>query len=186
AKIIGKTPDTIKQKLDIEQTDIFNSVYQFVVQKKINSSYHEKVKSLKYIFKDPHKFDKKIDPKQLQFGSKIDKNSSERIDYYSIKNIISPEFLILNNDLKIRLIGIKEVINKREEAIEFLKKKFKGQKIFLKFDEVKYDEENNLLCYVYLKNKTFINTHLIKSALVDVDISYNYKNKQKFINLKGD
>ena len=176
----------IKQKLDIEQTDIFNSVYQFVVQKKINSSYHEKVKSLKYIFKDPHKFDKKIDPKQLQFGSKIDKNSSERIDYYSIKNIISPEFLILNNDLKIRLIGIKEVINKREEAIEFLKKKFKGQKIFLKFDEVKYDEENNLLCYVYLKNKTFINTHLIKSALVDVDISYNYKNKQKFINLKGD
>lgn len=171
----------IKQKLDIEQTDIFNSEYNFVVQNKNNLNYHEKVKSLKYIFKDPHKLDKKIDPKKLQFGSKIDKYSSERIDYYSVKNIISPEFLILNNNLKIRLIGVKEVINKREEAIEFLKKKFKGQKIFLKFDEVKYDEENNLLCYVYLKNKTFINAHLIKNGFVDVDITIDYKYKDKFI-----
>jgi site-specific DNA-methyltransferase (adenine-specific) len=124
----------IKQKLNIEQADIFNSEYKFVAQKKDSPSHHEKVKSLKYIFKDPHKLDKKIDPKKLQFGSKIDKNSSERIDYYSVKKIISPEFLILSNDLKIRLIGIKEAKNKREEAIDFLKKKFKGQKIFLKFE----------------------------------------------------
>jgi site-specific DNA-methyltransferase (adenine-specific) len=87
----------IKQKLNIEQADIFNSEYKFVAQKKDSPSHHEKVKSLKYIFKDPHKLDKKIDPKKLQFGSKIDKNSSERIDYYSVKKIISPEFLILSN-----------------------------------------------------------------------------------------
>ena len=171
----------IKQKLDIEQTDIFNSEYKFVVQKVNSLSYHEKVKSLKYIFKDPHNLDKKIDPKKLQFGSKIDKYSSERIDYYSVKKIISPEFLILSNNLKIRLIGVKEAKNKREEAIDFLKKKFKGQKIFLKFDEMKYDKDNNLLCYIYLKNKTFINAHLIKNGFADVDISIEYKYKDKFI-----
>ena len=171
----------IKRKLDVEQTDIFNSEFKFVVQEKNSSNYHEKEKSLKYIFKDPHKLDKKIDPKKLQFGSKIDKNSSERIDYYHVKKILSPDSLILNNDLKIRLIGIKEAKNKREEAIDFLQKKFKGQKIFLKFDEKKYDEDDNLLCYVYLKNKTFINAHLIKRKLADIDISIDYQYKNKFI-----
>ena len=35
-----------------------------------------KFKKLPYIFKDPHTLDKKIDVKKLQFGSKIDKDSS--------------------------------------------------------------------------------------------------------------
>ena len=39
-----------------------------------------KKKSLKlpYIFKDPVKFDKKIDPKKLKFGSKIDTSDHQR------------------------------------------------------------------------------------------------------------
>ncbi|HHE39135.1 MAG TPA: site-specific DNA-methyltransferase, partial [Candidatus Cloacimonetes bacterium] len=59
------------------------------------------------------------------------------------------------------------------------KNKFKNQKIFLKYDKIKYDDDNNLLCYVYLRNKTFINAHLIKTGLVTVDTSYDYKNLEK-------
>ncbi|QSZ27437.1 hypothetical protein ACETAC_00420 [Aceticella autotrophica] len=55
-----------------------------------------------------------------------------------------------------------------KEEIEKLPYIFKDP---IKFDTVKYDKDNNLLCYLYLKNKTFINGHLIKSNLVDVDIS---------------
>ena len=53
----------------------------------------------------------------------------------------------------------------------------------MRFDSLKYDQENNLLCYLYLKNKTFINAHLIKNQLVDVDDGSNYKYKIKFLNL---
>ena len=50
----------------------------------------------------------------------------------------------------------------------------------MKFDDVKYDEENNLMCYLYLDNKTFINMHLIRSRSVMVDKEQQYKYKKKF------
>ena len=128
------------------------------------------------------KFDKKIDPKKLQFGSKIDKNGGTREEYFSVKEIISPELIKLNNDLVVRLIGIKEKKEVNGKAIEFLQLKMKGQKIFLKYDEIKHDKNNNLMVYLYLKNKTFLNAHLIKNGVVDVDLSFNYKNKNRFIN----
>jgi len=106
---------------------------------------------------------------------------SEREDYYSVKEIVSPEILILSNSLKIRLLGVKEKTEKNGEAIEFLREKTRGQKVFLKFDSVKYDEKNNLFCYLYLRNKTFINAHLIKNELVDVDTAVDYKYKSKFL-----
>ncbi len=59
--------------------------------------------------------------------------------------------------------------------------KTKGQKVFLRFDEIKHDQDNNLLAYIYLKNKTFLNAHLLKLGLAEVDLSYNFKNKERFI-----
>ncbi|MBQ8337218.1 MAG: thermonuclease family protein, partial [Bacteroidaceae bacterium] len=58
--------------------------------------------------------------------------------------------------------------------------KTKGRKVFLKYDSVKYDSENTLLCYLYLDNKTFINAHMLKNGLADVDYSIDFKYKAKF------
>ncbi len=175
----------IERKLEINQRDIFNSDYSFIKQKKLNVDFKSEIKKLSYIFKDFHKFDKKTDPKKLQFGSKIDQNgSAKREEYYSIKEIISPELIKLNNDLVVRLIGVKEKKEANGKAIEFLQLKTKGQKVFLKYDETKHDEKNHLLVYLYLKNKTFLNAHLIKNNLADMDLTLNYKNKIKFITLK--
>ncbi len=139
-----------------------------------------------YIFKDPIKFDKKVDPRKLRFGSKIDNSHSERESYHTVREIVNPEMLILNNGLKIRLLGVKERPEKNGEAVQFLAEKTKGQKVFLRFDNsIKYDEKNNLLCYLYLWNKTFLNAHLIKNGLADVDTTLDYKYKSKFIHLKA-
>ena len=150
----------------------------------MNISYNEKINELPYIFKDSHLLDKKTDPKNLQFGSKIDKNSNNREKYYSVKDIISTEILILNNGLKIRLLGIKEDETQNSSAREFIQKKVRGQKVYLKFDEIKYDPDNNLLCYLYLKNKTFMNAHLIKYGFAKADRKINYKYKSRFIELE--
>ena len=37
------------------------------------------------------------------------------------------------------------------------------------------------MVYLYLKNKTFLNAHLIKNDLADVDLLFDYKNKERFI-----
>ena len=174
----------IERKLEINQSDIFHSDYIFIKQEKLNTNFKNEIKKLPYIFKDFHNFDKKTDPKKLQFGSKIDQNSStKREEYYSIKEIISPELIKLNNGLIVRLIGVKEKKEANGKAIEFLQLKTKGQKVFLKYDETKHDEKNHLLVYLYLKNKTFLNAHLIKNDLADVDLSYHFKNKDRFLKL---
>jgi len=177
----------IERKLEINQGNIFDTDYEFIKQEKLNVDFKNEILELPYIFKDFHKFDKKTDPKKLQYGSKIDQNgSTQREDYFSVKEILSPELVKLNNDLIVRLIGIKERKEANGKAIEFLQLKTKGQKVFLKYDETKHDEQNNLMVYLYLKNKTFLNAHLIKNGLVNAIRSYSYKNKDKFIKLENE
>ena len=136
---------------------------------------------LPYQFVDVHKLDKKIDVKKLQYGSKIDTESStKREELFSVKEIISPELLKLNNDLIVRLIGIKQNPQINGQATEYLKRKLYGKRVFLRYDEQKHDNQNRLLVYLYLENKTFINAHLLKEKLADVDNSLNFKYKEKF------
>jgi len=179
----------IKEKLKANQTDIHETTYEFLKQKPLNCNFENEIKLLPYIFKDPHKFDKKVDPKKLQFGSKIDKNgNSKRMDLYKIKRIISVDRLILDNDLEIKLLGIipypqdyrilGEYVN--HEGCKFLEEKFNRNKVFLKFDEQKYDAEQNLLCYLYLENKTFINAHILRNGFATVDENTDYRLKSKF------
>lgn len=172
----------VKDKLNINQSDLTETEYVFL-NDRVKTDLNKEIENLPYIFKDPHKLDKKIDPKKLQFGSKIDNNSEAREVYYSVKEVISPELIKLNNDLIVRLLGVKERECANGQAIKFLREKTNGQKVFMKFDNQKYDDRNNLLCYLYLKNKTFINAHLIKEGLADADNSINFKYKDKFSRL---
>ncbi|MEW6687087.1 MAG: site-specific DNA-methyltransferase [Candidatus Edwardsbacteria bacterium] len=144
----------IKSKL--KPTDI-----EIIYQEKLKVNFKDEIKKLPYIFKDPVKFDKKIDPKKLRFGSRIDRSDHSREMYHTVKEILSPEVLVLDNGLRVRLIGVKEKKETNGEAIRFLSEKLKGEKVFMKYDSIKYDKDGNLLCYLYLKNKTFINAYLI-------------------------
>jgi site-specific DNA-methyltransferase (adenine-specific) len=175
----------IKNKLKVSERDIFGDcTYEFVNQKKQEEDYSNDLELLPYKFKDPHELDKKIDPRKLKFGSKVENgDNGERFELYSVKEVISPELLSLSNGLIVRLIGVTQEPVHHKEAIHFLDSKTKGQRIFLKFDKDKHDENGNLLSYVYLKNKTFINAHLIKSGLVSVDVRRDYKYRNKFENL---
>lgn len=173
----------VKDKLNVGKSDL--AATEYIFQKdRVKTDLNKEIENLPYIFKDPHKLDKKIDPKKLQFGSKIDKDSGNREIYYSVKEVISPELVKLDNDLIVRLIGVKEKESANGQAIRFLIEKTKGQKVFMKFDNQKYDEGNNLLCYLYLRNKTFLNAHIIKEGLANVDGLRDFKYKKKFMDMQ--
>ncbi|MEP7230416.1 MAG: DNA methyltransferase [Ginsengibacter sp.] len=176
--------DVIKEKLQFDQRDFDNVTYQFLETEKIDIDFTNDISKLPYVFKDPHSFDKKIDVKKKQFGSKLDnKTSQDAEQFFTIKEVMSPQKIKLSDNTIIRLIGIKENKSVNGKATNFLINKTKGKKVFLKHDENMYDTENNLLCYLYLANKTFINAHLIKSGLVKVDTGADFKHKKKFITL---
>ena len=171
----------IKDKLEVHQTDLNGTTYDFINQHQSTVDFEKEICKFPYIFKDPQALDKKIDVKKFQFGSKIDKDSStQREELFTIKEVISPEIIRLSNDLTIKLIGIKEDSKVNGKAISFLINKTKGKRVFMKYDLVRYDNQNNLLCYLYLENKTFINAHLLKNGLVDVDVKTDFKYLKKF------
>jgi len=176
----------IKKKLGLQQKGFFDKYsFELAQNREDEIDWEREIKKLPYVFKDSIKFDKKIDPRKLHFGSKINGDSQKRQDYYCVKKIISPTDLELDNGLKIRLLGIKEKAGKTQQAIEFLQSKTKGQKVFMKFGHVKHDCQNNLLCYLYLQNKTFINAHLVKEGLVSVDTETDFEYRKRFINMAG-
>lgn len=174
-------PDFTKYyKQKVETSSLFNDYTCMYKEDNMSFVLQQKLESLPYRFNDPHKMENKIDVKKLQFGSKIDKDSKEREEYFSVKKVISANMLELSNGITVRLIGVKEKPSANGNATQFLIDKTKGRRVFMKYDIVKYDSDNVLLCYMYLDNKTFINAHLLKNGLADVDLSIDFKYMNKF------
>ena len=171
--------DVIKNKLNPNQMELFTRKVEYLTDESPIPD-PSQLRSSFYTFSDPHKIDKIIDVKRIQYGSRNEDKEVEQIEYYGVKSIINPVLLTLNNGLKIRLLGIKEKPELSDKAMSYLNEKLKGQQVFLRFDHDKYDENNNLLCYMYLKNKTFINMHLLKNRLVDLDEKHSFQYAQKF------
>jgi len=150
-----------------------------------SEQFNNNISKLPYNFIDVHKLDKKIDVKKLQYGSKIDTGSTaKREDLFSVRKVISTETLLLSNNVIVRLIGIKQDPAQAKNAEAFLADKFRGRRIFMKYDDVKYDSENRLLVYLYLDNKTFINAHILKEKYAHVDESIPFRLCDKFHNIR--
>jgi modification methylase len=124
---------------------------------------------LPYRFEDKVKIQKKTDPRKLLFGSKITGKESNGESGYRVINIISTNEIELEGGQIVRLLGVTPKAIYQQKAVDYLNSVFKGQRILLKFDKVKYDDSGRLLAYVYLSNKTFVNGHLLKNGLATLD-----------------
>ena len=175
----------IKRKLGMSDllSDCGGESVKFTTAEQGGKDYRKEIERLPYVFKDAVKINKVIDPKKLQFGSRIDSApGAARNEYFSVREVCSPNEIILHTGVKIRLIGVKPIREKAAAAKDFLENRINGRKVFLKFDTVKYDERKNLLCYLYLKNKTFINAHLIKNGFATADDEFACRHYQRFLN----
>ena len=172
----------IREKLNADQLNLYDDAR--VIFEEDKGGVQHTFKDLPFVFCDPHKMDKKIDVKKLQFGSKIDNQEQKREEYFTVKNVLTPNTIELNTGLIVKLIGVKTNPQFEMEAVKYLQDKFKRRRIFLRYDSIKYDSQNNLLCYVYLENKTFINNHLIRTGLVIVDTTFDYKYRNKFLEVQ--
>jgi len=170
-----------------------NQEFESLIQKKLGSpvsfqkqicndgeqNLTQRLVCLPYLFKDPVKLTKKLDPRKFRFGSRItSQDDYHREEYYRVKEVLSPERVLLSNDVTIRLIGVKSIPEKYTEAVSFLKNRTLNTAVYLRFDSEKYDEDSNLLVYLYCKDRTFLNAHLIKRRLVRAaDTNFRYRDK---------
>ena len=120
----------IKEKL--ATVDNPDYIVQFMQDEKSNYSFS----SLPYVFHDPHKMDKKIDVKKLQFGSKLDGTESKSEELFSVKEVVSPNTVSLNNGLIVKLLGVLPKSGEELKAMQFLQEKFKKRRVFLKYNRI--------------------------------------------------
>jgi site-specific DNA-methyltransferase (adenine-specific) len=114
--------DICKETLHVKKQDTQAAEFSFEQDVPLIDA-NALISELPYQFFDPHRMDKKIDIKKVQFGSKIDKNSTNREDYYTVKKIIKPDLLELNNGLIIKLLGITEKPSINHKATTYLEEK---------------------------------------------------------------
>ncbi|GHU99782.1 methyltransferase [Bacteroidia bacterium] len=177
----------IRDKLEAGQRDMLGTTYEFVASGQGEIDYAAEICKQPYTFEDPHALDKKGDVKKMKFGSRMDRQTpSEREEFYSVREVLAVDRVRLNNGLVVRLIGIKKRQDVNGAAEKFITDKTRGKRVFMRFDQVKYDGDNNLLCYLYLENRTFINAHLLKAGLAEVDRSVEFKHKQRFLKYDAD
>ena len=139
---------------------------------------------LPYLFHDPLKLDKKVDVKKLKFGSTIDGSDASREEYWTVSEVLSPVSVRLSNGIDLRLLGVTEDPSVREEAMKFLSEKTHRQKVFVRYDDAKYDSDGRLQGYLYLENKTFLNAHLLKHGLAFVDETIAFRHKTRFLHYR--
>jgi modification methylase len=143
--------------------------------------FSNRIAALPYVFHDPIRFDKKSDPKKRTYGSRIAAASPKKPEAFKVRQVLSPSRLLLDNGQYVSLLGIKEISEKQTAAVAFLENIVKGNRVFFKRDD-KVASESDLV-YLYLLNRTFINAHLIRSGLVSVDNTREFKYKKKFSRL---
>lgn len=172
----------IETKTEMNRPGLFgNNEVRVVERIEQACDYVHHIEQLPYVFHDPSPI------LRSESAAKAAKRGSEmrQPDLHSVKQVISPELIILSNYSKIRLLGIREKPENNEEAVQFLKNLTKGKKVFYRQDGETADGEP-LPCYLYLKNKTFINARLIKSGFVDVDTEKPYRQRKRFLRYRDE
>ncbi len=154
-----------------------------VRQADVHADLQEAIKELPYVFRDPVEFERRVDPTLRSFGSRVDGRTREQQVYHRVTKVLSPCELELDTGATIRLIGIRPNGTTDSDAVGFLEDLTRKQKVFLKHESTMRDGDDTAACYLYLKNRTFVNAHLIKSGLVKVDTTSDYELKRKFMRL---
>ncbi len=173
----------IQDKLGLEEGGLFptEAEHHLLEPRRPPIDRDERLAQLPYLFTDPVQFDKKVDPRKRQFGSKVDGKEAARQDLHTVVSVDAPDRVTLDTGQTVRLIGIVPRQGSSEEAVAFLSKIVRGQRVFLKEDPRVTSSPGETAAYLHLRNKTHVNLHLIKSGLVDVDRDGDYRGKTRLV-----
>jgi modification methylase len=101
-------------------------------------------------------------------------------DLHKVTEIIDAQTIGLDNGHRVKFLGVR--VDRRLEALEYLRNRILGKQVLLKGNGS--NDQEIISAYVYLKNKIFINAYLIKSGIASPDLAVNHKLNKKFIKLQ--
>lgn len=108
---------------------------------------------------------------------------------YVVTKVIDGDTIVINNEEKIRLIGVdtpesvhpsKSVEYFAKEATVFTKRMCEGKAVKLEYDWQRQDKYGRTLAYVYLEDGTFINAEIVKQGYGYVYTKFPFKYMDEF------
>ncbi len=111
-----------------------------------------------------------------------DKFNFKKDRLYKVVEILNDGKIKLDTGLIVKFIGV--VIQDLDATKQYLENYVLKKKIYLKFDKNYVANGDFVEAYIYLKNKIFINSFLVKSGLAIADRENNYDLKRQFLILE--
>ncbi len=108
--------------------------------------------------------------------------AARRDRLYKVVEITAAGRLRVDSGQMVGFLGVKAV--QKAEVRRYLTERLLGKFVILKFDGGEPLDKKSLEAYVYLKNKIFINAHLIKAGLAEADTTIDHRLKDKFVRLR--
>lgn len=176
--------EIIKSKIGIHKDSLLYKKEDFDYEIIFQKENHKKEEKNDKVVNNNNHLERLVDPKKFKFGTVIGTNGRQEIeDTYRVMSIPQPDEMIFDSGLRVKLLGVIPIEdeNYKDKAILFLKNLISGNRIFLKYDNLKFDDTKNLLAYVYLINKTFLNAKLIINGLAKCDKISDFKYKDRFV-----
>lgn len=158
----------------------FKALIETDMQDPVATDFTKDIQKLPYIFHDPLRMDRKVDPRKAGYGSIIDGRPTRTRELLSVRSVPSPEMLELSDGRRVRLLGVRQIDGKQVEAVDFLKKATRGKKVFLRADPAVPGTPGAPAAYVFLRDQTFLNAHLIKRGLASADETVPHRHLERF------
>jgi site-specific DNA-methyltransferase (adenine-specific) len=121
--------------------------------------------SLPYLYADPNTLTKKEGEVRPPAAK----------DFHTIQKVIDSVTFKLSNQMVVRLIGVVVPEELEQQAVKFIMSEVWGKPLTIRFDPIKWCSKDVRYCYLCLKNKTLINTHMIRNGVAIVDSSVDFK-----------
>ena len=116
------------------------------------------------------------------YGSVIRKGDSRhREEYHRVQEVLDVRTLELEDGTNLRLLGLLE--NDSPAGAERLRELVSGKQVYFKSDP-RSDEGHGV--YLYLRNRTCINSRLIREGVAEVDESCEYRMKKRFLRYRDE
>ncbi len=146
--------------------------------------YRRELLYLPYRFRDPDHLQRQADPRELELGARVGHTRSAREEYFRVREVLSPELLRLEDGRMIRLIGVRELPPAREAALAWLRERTRAARVYLKLDLLDLPTAEETPAYLYLENRTCLNSRMIRQGLAAADTETDYNKRQRFISLR--
>jgi modification methylase len=100
---------------------------------------------------------------------------------HKVTKIIDANTIEIDTGLNVRFLGVQ--INQKAKTMDYLRRRILGKNVLIKDDQAM--NNNMVRAYVYLKNRIFVNSYLIKVGLGSPDLSIEHRLSDKFSRLQN-